>query len=87
MNDATLRRIVRDKISVDRLPRDRRGAVSTTNGTNERCDACSVPIPPEEVLVRVSHEGARRFAFHTACFAIWRDERNKMISAGPEVLD
>jgi hypothetical protein len=86
MNDSTVRQLVRDKISVDRLPRDRRGAVSATNGTNERCDACSAPISPDEVLVRVSQEGSRRFAFHATCFAIWRDERNKMTS-GRATLD
>jgi hypothetical protein len=80
MNDAIVRLVVRDKIANGWLPRDRTGAVSATNGTDERCDACSAAVSPEEVLVRVSHAGSRRFAFHATCFAIWRDERNKMTS-------
>jgi hypothetical protein len=41
MNDAFVRRVVRAKIEDGRLPRSRLGAVSETNGTNERCDACA----------------------------------------------
>jgi hypothetical protein len=41
MNDAFVRRVVRAKIEDGRLPRSRLGAVSATNGTNERCDACA----------------------------------------------
>jgi hypothetical protein len=86
MNDALLRRVVRDKIAAGRLPRDRTGAVSATKGTDEGCGACSAPVSPKEVLVRVSHERSRTFVFHVTCFAIWRDEQNSM-SAGPAILD
>jgi hypothetical protein len=82
MDDAIVRRLVRERIVNGRLPRDRTGAVSATNGNDEGCDACSVPVAPDEVLVRVSREGSRRFVFHATCFAIWRDERNKMTSGG-----
>jgi hypothetical protein len=86
MNDATVRRLVRDRIADGRLPRNRGGAVSATNGTDEGCDACSTPVSPEEVLYRVAHEGFRQIRVHATCFAIWRDERNKMTS-GLATLD
>jgi len=44
------------------------------------CDACSAPVSPEEVLIKLSHGGSGRFVFHATCFAIWRAERNKMAS-------
>ena len=80
MNDTTVRLVVRDKIADGRLPRNRAGAVSATNGADERCDACSTSVSPEEVLIKLSHLGSGRFVFHTMCFAIWREERNTMTS-------
>ena len=81
MSDATVRRVVRDKIADGRLPGDRNGSVSVTNGTDEICNVCSEPVSLEEVLYRLTHERSGRFVFHTTCFAIWRDERNRMTSA------
>jgi hypothetical protein len=81
MNDATVRRVVRDKIADGRLPVDRTGSVSATNGTAEICSVCSEPVSLEEVLYRLAHERSGRFVFHATCFAIWRDERNKMTSS------
>ena len=86
MNDATVREVVRDKIAHGRLPRDRVGLVRATNGTDEICDVCSTPASPEDELYKIARKGSRGFVFHATCFAIWRDERNKM-SAGPAVLD
>ena len=80
MNDATVRRVVRDKIADGRLPGDRAGSVSATNGTDERCSVCSEPVSLEEVLYRLARARLGRFVFHATCFAIWRDERNKMTS-------
>lgn len=87
MTDIGVRRVVRDKIADGRLPRHRVGAVSATNGTDERCDACSAPVSPEEVLYQLVHEASGRFVFHAACFAIWRDERNKMTTSVRAALD
>ncbi len=86
MNDATVRQLVRDRIADGRLPRNRGGAISATNGGDERCDACSTPVSPEEVLLKIAHEGFRRIRVHASCFSVWRDERNKMTS-GQAVLD
>jgi hypothetical protein len=80
MDNAIVRLVVRDKIAAGRLPRSRFGAVSATNGTDEQCDACSGPVSPEEVLIKLLHSGSGRFVFHTTCFAIWREERNSMTS-------
>lgn len=80
MNDATVRRVVQDKIADGRLPGDRAGSVSATNGTDEGCSVCSEPVSLEEVLYRLAHARLGRFVFHATCFAIWRDERNKMTS-------
>jgi hypothetical protein len=80
MNDTAARWVVRDKIADGRLPRHRPGTISATNGTDEMCDACSAPVSPEEVLIKLSHGGSGRFVFHATCFAIWRAERNKMAS-------
>jgi hypothetical protein len=76
-----VRRVVRDKIGDGRLPGDQTGAVSVTNGTDEICNVCSEAVSLDEVLYRLAHERAGRFVFHAACFAVWRDERNKMTSA------
>ena len=81
MSDAAVRRVVRDKIADGRLPGDRTGSVSATNGTDEICNVCSEPVSLEEVLYRLTHERSGRFVFHTTCFAVCRDERNKMAAA------
>ena len=81
MSDATVRRVVRDKIADGRLPGDRTGSVSVTNGTDEICNVCSEPVSLDEVLYRLAHERSGRFVFHITCFAVWRDERNKMAAA------
>lgn len=86
MNDATVRRLVRAKIADGRLPRHRGGAVTATYGADEGCDACSTPVAPEEVLYRVTHQGVRQIRLHASCFAVWREERNKMTS-GRATLD
>ena len=86
MNDMAVRWVVRDKIGDGRLPRDRAGAVRSTNGNDEVCDACSTRVSAEGVLYKITREGSRAFIFHATCFAIWRDERNSM-SAGPAILD
>jgi len=83
MNDGAMRRVVRDKIAAGRLPRDRTGVISATNGTDGRCDACSTPVSPEEVLVKLSYGGSCRFVFHAMCFAIWREERDGITPYGP----
>ena len=80
MNDAAVRRVVRDKITDGRLPRDRIGTVSATYGADELCDACSASVQPEEVLYKLARAGSDGFVFHAACFALWRDERNSMTS-------
>jgi hypothetical protein len=81
MNEATVHRAVRDKIAAGRLPRDRTGAVSATYGTDQVCDACSVPVSPEEVMYKLARADSEGFVFHATCFAIWRHERNLVLSA------
>jgi hypothetical protein len=75
MDDAVVRRVVRAKIENGHLPHKHSGAVSASNGTEERCDACATPISSQEVLIRLSQGGSGRFVFHATCFVIWRDER------------
>ena len=87
MNDAAVRRVVRSKIVQGTLPRDRIGAVSATYGFDEVCDACSASVSPEQVLYKLDRAGSYGFVFHSECFAIWRDERNSMLSVGPTVPD
>jgi len=79
VNDA-VRRVVRDKISDGRLPRDRMGAVSASHGTDRLCDACSLSISPEEVVYKLLRMGSDGFVFHATCFAVWRYEQNSMTS-------
>jgi len=79
MNDANVRQLVRDKIADGRLPRSPAGAVSATNGTGQECDACSTPVSHDDVLYRLAHEGFTQLRVHATCFAIWRDERKRMI--------
>jgi hypothetical protein len=80
MNDATVRRLVRDKIADGRLPRTPAGAVSATYGNDEKCDACSTRVSDEEVLYKLSLAGFKQIRFHATCFATWRDERRNMTS-------
>ena len=40
----------------------------------------------QEVLYRITHEGFKQIRVHATCFAIGRDERNKMTS-GQAALD
>ena len=87
MNDAAVRRVVRSKIVQGTLPRDRIGAVSATYGFDEVCDACSASVSPEQVQYKLDRAGSYGFVFHSACFAIWRDERNSMLSVGPTAPD
>jgi len=63
MNDASVRQVVRSKIADGTLPRDRIGA----------------PVPPERVLYRLNRAGSDGLLFHSECFAIWRDERNRLL--------
>ena len=83
MNDAAVRRVVRSKIVQGTLPRDRIGAVSATYGFDEVCDACSASVSPEQLQYKLDRAGSYGFVFHSACFAICRDERNSMLSVGP----
>ncbi len=87
MNDAAVHRVVRSKIAQGTLPRDRIGAVSATYGFDEVCDACSASVSPEQVLYKLDRAGSNGFVFHSECFAIWRDERNSMLSVGPTAPD
>jgi hypothetical protein len=80
MNDDTVRRLVREKITDGRLPRNSAGAVSATNGTGQNCDACSTPVSHEEVLYKLGLAGFKQVRFHATCFAVWRDERRNMTS-------
>ena len=86
MDEASIRLMVRAKIEDGRLPRSRSGAVSAMSGNNRKCDGCSAPARPEDVLIRLSLGDAGRFAVHATCFAIWRDERDK-ITSGRAILD
>lgn len=79
MNDAMVRQVVRSKIADGTLPRDRIGAVSATYGADQVCAACSAPVPPERVLYRLNRAGSDGLLFHSECFAIWRDERNRLL--------
>lgn len=46
MNDATVRRVVRDKIADGRLPVDRTGSVSATNAPSQsRLKKCCIGSP------------------------------------------
>lgn len=80
MNDATVRRVVRDKIAVGTLPRDRLGVVSATFGAHETCDACAGSVSPPDILYKLVRANSVGFVFHATCFAIWRAERNSMTS-------
>ena len=75
MDDAVVRRVVRAKIADGHLPRNHLGAVSASNGTDERCNACATPILSQEVLISLPQSGSGRLVFHPTCFAVWRDER------------
>ena len=79
MNDASVRQVVRSKIADGTLPRDRIGAVSATYGADQVRAACSAPVPPERVLYRLNRAGSDGLLFHSECFAIWRDERNRLL--------
>jgi hypothetical protein len=80
MNDATVRQVIRIKIEDGTLPRDRIGAVSATSGAGQACDACSARVTPERILYKLARAGSPGFLFHSDCFAIWRDERNRVTS-------
>lgn len=79
MNDATVRQVVRNKIADGTLPRDRVGSVSATYGADQVCDACSGPITPERILYKLNRAGSLVLLFHSECFTIWRDERNRLL--------
>ena len=80
MNGATVRQLVRSKIADRTLPRNRIGSVSATYGAGQACDACSASVPPERILYELARAGSPGLLFHRACFAIWRDERDRAAS-------
>ena len=69
-----LRVLVGRKLADGDLPRGALGAVAQTDGSSEVCDACAKHVSPSDVLYRVYSTGYRRFRFHRASFAIWREE-------------
>jgi hypothetical protein len=82
MIDATARQQVRSRIAEGRLPHDRIGrVVSATYGADEICDACSAAVSAEQVLYRLARADAYHLVFHSACFAIWKVERDHVMSS------
>ena len=80
MRDATLREQVRSRIVDGRLPHDRIGRVSATYGADEVCDACSAVVSTGQILYKLVRWGVEQLVFHSACFAVWKVERELILS-------
>jgi hypothetical protein len=74
MDDATIRRIIREKLRADLLPRKPPQKMWGGRGHGRGCDACDRPIGDAEVEFEVEIRG-RRLYFHGHCHELWTEER------------
>ena len=78
MDDTMRRQEIRERIVSGRLPNDKIGRVSATYGSGAPCSACSLAVSTEQILYRLGRLGVQELLFHSACFAIWKVERDRM---------
>ena len=76
MSDRTLRQRVQIRLADGTLPREFQASGVTYGALHDRCVVCD--RTPTQVCYRTPH-GA--FAFHEACYTIWREEAEKGRSA------
>jgi len=79
MDDAAVRQHVRSRIADGRLPCDRIGRVSATYAADETCAACSTPVSAPQILYKLARADSPELRFHSACFAIWKAERDAYV--------
>jgi len=76
--DTELRRVARDRITKEQLPRTVPARVWGGMGSGLPCALCGQPINPDdcELHFEAKCNGGepRRFHFHVACEALWKRE-------------
>jgi hypothetical protein len=74
MDDATIRRIIREKLHADILPRKPPNKMWGGRGRGGRCAACDEPISAGDVEFEIESRGALLY-FHGRCHDLWSEER------------
>jgi hypothetical protein len=72
--DATLRRLARERIESGELSCERTARMWGSRGTGVRCALCGLAIGPDDVEYEVelsAHSAPSTLQFHLACHAIW----------------
>jgi hypothetical protein len=74
MDDATIRRIIREKLRAAVLPRKPPHKMWGGRGHGRPCIACDLPIGDADVEFEVEILGIRLY-FHGRCHELWTEER------------
>jgi hypothetical protein len=74
MDDATIRRIIREKLRADLLPRKPPHKMWGGRGHGRTCAACDQPIGAGEVEFEIENLGSLLY-FHARCHDLWSEER------------
>jgi hypothetical protein len=74
MDERALRQLIRHKLADGSLPLD--GIFRAEVGVKGQapCDACSLSIPPDQVVIQVVASSGSGARFHRDCFTIWKAE-------------
>ena len=74
MDDATIRRIIREKLRAALLPRKPPQKMWGGRGNGRTCAACDHPITGGDVEFEVEDYGTLLY-FHGHCHDLWSEER------------
>ena len=74
MDDATIRRMIREKVRADLLPRKPPHKMWGGHGDGRTCAACDRPITGGQVEFEIETLGVA-FYFHGHCHDLWCEER------------
>lgn len=79
MQDEELRSIIRTKVTVGELPREKCQITWFGPGSREACVACARMIAPRDVECECEHPDGSVMRFHRQCFAIWDEIRQVFV--------
>jgi hypothetical protein len=74
MDDMTIRRVIREKLRAELLPRKPPQKMRGGRGRGHACAACDEAIADGEVEFEVESRGTL-FYFHGHCHDLWSEER------------
>jgi len=75
MKQATLRHLIREKLTDGRLPHDSIPRAWGSAGNNETCVACDSLIAKNQFVMERIGVAPKPIQFHVRCFCYWDTER------------